>query len=155
PTVAIPDQSDFIEMLLDGSGLRSSLANYTKRTNLLSFLDKGRLAELEAPDLQRAVSRWFKPDAFYAAIGDQLRKNYLPDRVNEVAEWLRSPITAKLASLEQRAFSPDAREELVAFADGLRTEPPSQSRLVLVHRIYDSLRTCDLEVESTIALVHT
>ena len=148
-------QTDFVELLLEASGLRSSLANYTQRTNLLSFLDKGRLAELELPTLQRTVSRWFQPGAFYKAIGGQAQKNYSPDRLPELVEWLRSPVTTRMASLERRAFSPDAREELVAFADALRAAPPSQPRLVLIHRLYDAFRTCDMEVETTIALVHT
>ena len=148
-------QSDFVELLLEASGLRSSLANYTQRTNLLSFLDKGRLAELEMPGLQRTLSRWFQPGAFYEAIGGRARKNYSPERLPDVVEWLRSPVTTKMASLERRAFSPEVREELVAFADALRAAPPSQPRLVLIHRLYDALGTCDMEVETTIALVHT
>jgi hypothetical protein len=155
PEPPAPSPVDFVEILLDGSGLRSSLAHYTQNTNLLAFLDKGRLAEIELPTLQHALSRWFKPDAFYAAIGRQVRKSYSPERLPEVVAWLRSPVTTKLTSLERRAFSPDARDELVAFADGLRAAPPSQPRLVLIHRLYESLRTCDLEVETTIALVHT
>ncbi len=155
PDPAPVGQSDFVEILLDSSGLRSSLANYTRGTRLPAFLDKGRLAEIELPTLQRVLTRWFQPEAFYAAIGGQVRKNYSPGRLPEVVRWLRSPVTTKLASLERRAFSPDAREELVAFADGLRASPPSQPRLVLIHRLYELLGTCDMEVEATIALVHT
>jgi hypothetical protein len=147
-------RSEFVEILLDGAGLRSSLANYTQSTHLLSFLDKGRLAEIELPTLERVLSEWFRPGAFYVAVGGQVSKNYSPDRIFAAVEWLRSPVTMKLASLERRAFSPDSREELVAFAGSLSDKPPSQPRLVLIHRLYEALRTCDMEVETTIALVH-
>src|SRR5262245_5995972 len=147
-------QSEFVELLLDGAGLRSSFVNYTQSTHLLSFLDKGRLAEIELPTLERVLSKWFRPGAFYMAVGGQVSKNYSPERIFKVVEWLRSPVTNKLAALERRAFSPDAREELMAFAGNLSEKPPSQPRLVLVHRLYEALRTCDMEVEVTIALVH-
>jgi hypothetical protein len=152
---AAASKSDFVEALLDDSGLRASLANYTHTTHLLAFLDKNRMAEIDAPTLDRVLSEWFQPGAFYIAIGGQVRKNYSLEQLPAVVEWLRSPATTKLAALERRALSPDAHEELVAFAGGLRAAPPSQPRLVLVHRLYDSLRTCDMEVETTIALVHT
>ena len=32
---------------------------------------------------------------------------------------------------------------------------PEESRLLLIHRLYDSLRTCDMEVDTTISLVQT
>jgi len=147
-------QSEFVELLLDGAGLRSSFVNYTQSTHLLAFLDKGRLAEIELPTLERVLSKWFQPAAFYVAVGGQVSKNYSPERIFKVVEWLRSPVTTRLAALERRAFSPEAREELVAFAGGLSDKPPSQPRLVLVHRLYEALRTCDMEVEATIALVH-
>jgi hypothetical protein len=159
-TVPVPEpaairESDFVEALLDGSGLRSSLANYTQSTHLLTFLDKGRLAEIELPSLERVLSEQFQPAAFYAAIGGQLRENYSPERSAAIAGWLRSAATAKLASLESQTFGPKARDDLVAFAGGLGASPPTQPRLVLIHRIYDALRICDMEVEATIALVHT
>src|SRR6266852_9170160 len=99
-------QSEFVEILLDGAGLRSSLANYTQSTHLLSFLDKGRLAEIELPTLERVLSKWFQPGAFYVAVGGQVSKNYSPERIFKVVEWLRSPVTNKLSALERQAFSP-------------------------------------------------
>jgi len=157
PVAELPatGQSDFVETLIDGSGLRSALANYTQTTRLLSFLDKSRLSEIELPALERVLSEQFQPGAFYVGIGAQMRKNYSPERMAAVSEWLRSPVAIQLAALERRALLPQAREELVAFAGSLSAAPPTQPRLVLIHRLYDSLRTCDMEVEATLALVHT
>jgi hypothetical protein len=153
PAPSVP--TDFIEALLDGSGLRASLANYTQTTHLLTFLDKSRLAEIDVPALERVLAAQFHPEAFYSAIGSQARKNYSLERMAALAEWLRAPVTNKLADLERRSFTPEAREELVAFAGSMGSAPPPQTRLVLLHRLYDAARTCDLEVEATIALVHT
>ena len=124
PDPAAPGKSDFVEALLDDSGLRASLANYTHSTHLLAFLDKNRLAEIDAPGLERVLSEWFQPGAFYVAIGAQVRKNYSLEQLPAVVEWLRSPATTKFAALERRALSPDAHEELVEFAGGLRAAPP-------------------------------
>jgi hypothetical protein len=158
PAPAIPPpaiEGDFVETLLDGMGLRSALSNYTQSTRLLSFLDKGRLAEIDVPALERVLAGQFQSGAFYAAIDDQWRKNYSPERLPALSEWFRSPVAHKLAGLERRAISPEARDDLVAFAAGLTKSPPPELRLLLIHRLYDSLKTCDMEVEATIALVHT
>src|SRR5262249_3945228 len=155
PEPPAENRNEFADGLLEGSGLRSSLANYVESTNLLSFIDKTRLAEIEAPALERVVSRRFRAEAFQRAIAGQLRRSYSPERVPAVVEWLHSPATTRLAILERKAYSPAARDDLVKYAGGLSSSPPAQQRLELIHRIYDSLRTCDMEVETTIALVHT
>jgi hypothetical protein len=150
-----PAPADFVNTVLDGFALRPWIANYIQTTRLLSFLDKGRLAEIDVPALELVLSRQFQPDAFYPAIGDQLRKNYAPERLPTLVEWLHSPAARKFAELEERAYSPESRQALVDFAGSLSKTPPPEARLLLIHRLYDALRTCDMEVEATIALVHT
>ena len=150
-----PAPADFVDSVLDGLGLRSAIVNYTQTTRLLSFLDKGRLAEIDVPVLERILGEQFQPGPFYAAIGDELRRGYSPDRLPALAEWLHSPLARKLADLERRAYDPESRQELVEFAGSLSTTPPPQPRLLLIHRLYEATRTSDMEVEATIALVHT
>jgi hypothetical protein len=160
PTESTPaapplNPADFVEAALDNSGLRASLTRYTRTTNLISFLDKGRLAEIDVNALDRVLSEQFEPAVFSRAIGDQIGKNYSPKLLPELVEWLRSPVTQKLAGLERRALEPESREELVAFAADLSKSRPAESRLELAHRLYDASKICDVEVESTIALVYT
>jgi hypothetical protein len=54
-------------------GLRSASSRH-QTTRLLSFLDKGRLAEIDVPVLERIVGEQFQPGPFYKAIGDQLHR---------------------------------------------------------------------------------
>jgi hypothetical protein len=147
--------AEFVDSILDGFGLRSAIANYTQTTRLLSFLDKTRLAEIDVAALDRVIKQQFQPAPFYAAIGEQLRKGYSPERLPELAQWIQSPLAQKLADLLRQAYSPDSRPELVEFAASLSKTPPSEARLLLIHRIYDASRTTDMQVEATIALVHT
>ena len=149
------EPADFVNSVLDGLGLRPAIANYTKTTRLLSFLDKGRLAEIDVPVLERVLTTQFQPGPFYMAISAELDKGYSPGRLPALTEWLHSPLARKLADLEQRAYAPESRQELVDFAGSLSTTPPPQTRLLLIHRIYDASRISDMEVETTIALVHT
>jgi hypothetical protein len=147
--------NDFADTVLDGFGLRTSIAHFTQTTHLLAFLDKGRLAEIEVPALERVLREQFQPGPFYVAIGAELRKGYTPERLPALVDWLHSPVAPKLADLERRGYSPEARPQLVEFADSLSKTPPTQERLLLIHRIYDASRICDMEVEAAIALVHT
>jgi hypothetical protein len=146
---------DLVDTVLDGFGLRTSIANFAQTTHLLAFLDKGRLAEIDVPALERVLREQFQAGPFYVAIGGQLRKGYTPERFQALSEWLHSPVAPKLTDLERRGYSPQARPELVEFADSLSKKPPTQERLLLIHRIYEASRICDIEVETAIALVHT
>ncbi len=149
------EPADFVDSVLDGLGLRSAIANYTQTTRVLAFLDKGRLAEIDVPVLERVLSEQFQPGPFYKAIGDRLNKGYSPERLPALAEWLHSPLARNLADLDRRAYAAESRQELVDFAASLSTTPPPQPRLILIHRLYEDTRICDMEVEATIALVHT
>jgi hypothetical protein len=147
--------ADFVDIVLDGLGLRSAIVNYTQTTRLLSFLDKGRLAEIDVAALERILGERFQAGPFYAAVGDELRRGYSPERLPALSEWLNSPLARKLADMERRAYDPESRQELVEYAGSLSTTPPPQPRLLLIHRLYEATRTSDMEVEATIALVHT
>ena len=149
------EPADFVDSVLDGLGLRSAIANYAQTTRVLAFLDKGRLAEIDVPVLERVLSEQFQPGPFYMAIGDRLHKGYSPERLPALEGWLHSPLARNLADLDRRAYAPESRQELVDFAASLSTTPPSQPRLILIHRLYEDTRICDMEVEATIALVHT
>lgn len=150
-----PAPADFVDTVLDGFGLRPAISNYTQTTHLLSFLDKGRLAEIDVPALERVLDKQFQPGPYYTAIGVQLLKSYSPERLPALIEWMRSPVAQKLADRLRLAYSADSRPELVAFAGSLSKTPPQQPRLLLIHRLFDATRLSDMEVESTIALVHT
>ena len=143
----------FPDTVLDGSGLRSAIGYYTRTTRLLSFLDKGRLAEIDNEALTFVLGQQFQPDPFYRAIAAQVRKSYTPDRLPPLDKWFHSPLARKLADLERAAYAPDSRPALVEFAAALTNKPPPESRLLLIHRIYDAFRTSDMEVETTIAIV--
>jgi len=142
-------------MIFANTALRAELAHYTQATRIPAFLDKGRLAEIDSVTLDQVLSAHFRPTEFETAINQQFLKGYSPERLPELLDWVRSPTAAKLSALEQRAYSPGSREALVDFAGALTNTPPPESRLLLVHRIYEASRLCDTEVETTIALVYT
>src|SRR5260370_29253743 len=152
---AVPEPAsapaDFVDTVLDGFGLRPAIANYTQTTHLLAFLDKGRLAEIDVPALERVLDKQFQPRPFYTAIGDQLRKSYSPERLPALTEWMRSPVAQKLAGRLRLAYSAESRPELVAFASPLSKTPAPQPRLLLIHRLFDASRLSDMEIERTIA----
>jgi hypothetical protein len=154
PKPAVADREDIVDAVLEGSGLRSEINSYTLNTRLAAFLDKGRLAEIDAAALDRVIAEEFQAKPFLAAIGAQIRKSDSAD-LPAVRTWVKSPEARKLSGLETRAYSPVSHQSLVAYAESLSATPPPEARLLLIHRIYDALRTCDMEVDATIALVYT
>jgi hypothetical protein len=155
PERAAKEPADIAEAVLDGSCLRAEIAGYTQATRISAFLDKGRLALLDSAALNRVLATEFQPEAFLTAFGVQLRLADSAGQTPALLQWLRSDLARKLAGLEQRAYLPASHQSLVEYAAALTATPPPEARLLLIHRIYDATRTCDMEVESTIALVYT
>jgi hypothetical protein len=52
-----------------------------------------------------------------------------------MAAWFRSPLARKITALEIEASKPDSAAKIAAFTAGLKTTPPTPSRLELVQRL--------------------
>jgi hypothetical protein len=151
-TIEMP-AGDLAEWVLEESGLRQEVAQYVRTTSLLAFLDKSRLEELDTEALSAILLRTFTAPPFLRAIGGQYRSQMTVDRNESLVEWLRSPVARKMVSLQGQSAASDAREKLLAFAGGLKASPPSQTRLELVHRLFNATEASDVEVETTMTIV--
>jgi hypothetical protein len=120
---AVKEPVDIAEAVLDGSCLRAELASYTQATRISAFLDKGRLALLDAAALDRVIAEQFQPEAFLTAIGARIRQSDSAGQLPAVLEWFQSAEARKLAGLEQRAYSPVSRQSLVEYAGTLTATP--------------------------------
>jgi hypothetical protein len=139
--------------VLERSALRSQLTQFVRSSYALSFLDKKRLAAVDEGALAQIFHQQFRSEAFYSAVEISLKKESEAGPMRELGTWLESPLTGHMEDLLGHAADPEAREEIVAFADGLRKSPPTQARLILVHRLYEATSSCDMEVEATLATV--
>ena len=151
-TVEMP-AGDLAEWVMEESGIRQDLAQYVRTTSLLAFLDKSRLEELDTQALAAIINHSFTAPPFLRAIGGQYRSQMTVERNESLVEWLRSPLARNMAALQGQTAASDAREKLLAFAGGLKASPPSQTRLELVHRLFNATEASDVEVETTMTIV--
>jgi hypothetical protein len=135
--------------ILDRSGAASQIALYVRATNFLSFLDKGRLAAIDSAAVRSVIAKHFQVSAYHRAIASRLTAG----QPAELPNWLDAPQAAKLSEMTKIASTAAARDELVAYASGLRENPPPQERLLLIHRLHEATRSTNVELESTIAAV--
>ncbi|MBI3470979.1 MAG: hypothetical protein HY013_06445 [Candidatus Solibacter usitatus] len=148
PAVAVSPLPLTPQLILDRCGAASQIAQFVRGANFLSYLDKNRLAAIDAAALRALVSKHFQVTAFHRSIAGRLEP--LPPSARA---WLESPLGRWMADLSKRASTAASRDELVAFAGGLKDAPPPQSRLVLVHRLFDAGRPLDMELDATMATV--
>ncbi len=144
---------DLAEWVLEESGMRQEVEQYVRTTSLLAFLDKSRLEELDTQALVAILGRTFNAPPLLRALSGQFRSQMTTERNEALVEWLRSPVARTMAALERQAAGPDARERLLAFAGGLKASPPSQTRLELIHRLFNATEASDVEVDTTMTIV--
>ncbi|MGH9720965.1 MAG: hypothetical protein ACRD8O_12185 [Bryobacteraceae bacterium] len=144
---------DFVWALLSQTGVEAGIAQFVRSSLLLSFLDKTRLAAIDQSALRAAVSEHFRAELFSQSIADQFKRSYAPEPYAALPPWVASPAAQRMGALAARAASAEAHKEISEFAAALKNDPPSQERLVLLHRLYDAVKLCEIEVETTMAVV--
>lgn len=138
---------------LDRTGERSRLRRYVNTTPFLSFIDKGRLAEIDLSALEAIVEQNITGERLARVIESEYNSAYASSHGEALLRWWRSPLSGRVGRLFDEAGKDEAYARLVGFANRLKKNPPDQSRLVLIHRLHDAQRTSEMQADATIALV--
>jgi predicted flap endonuclease-1-like 5' DNA nuclease len=96
---------------------------------------QGQLTPQDAAALEQILARNFDPDRLYTALRADFRRRGDARKLNEVGEWLRSPLGRKITALEVAAgLEADAGQRMVTFAPGGKNGPPP-ARVAMMERI--------------------
>ena len=154
PAAAVTEAPEnFVELALDRSGALRDIRMYVQRTNLISFLDRTRLAKINQKLLQNAIFEHFRAEIFDKNMAKKLAQANDPAHMPHLIAWVRSENTEAVENALRDASRADARQGLVKFASDLTAKPPPEGRLRLVHRLYDATHTTEREVHTTMSLV--
>ena len=138
--------------VLELAGVRTQLAA-TPTKMVGEFKPRGaRLNADDAASLDQILARHFAADRVYAQVRGEFARRADARKLADVAEWLRSPLGAKITALEVAAAQEaDAPQRMLAFTPGGRGGP-SAARVALVERIDWTAGITDGALESTLAV---
>jgi hypothetical protein len=142
-----------VNFALDRGGISREITMYVQRTNLMSFLDRNRLAKIDQNLLKQVVASHFQPKGIEQAVTAKLAASYNPSLMPKLMVWLRSENTEKVEAALENASREEARRDLVTFAGKITENPPPRERLLLIHRLYDATLSAEREVGTTMTLV--
>jgi hypothetical protein len=116
-------------MRLAGLGQQCDLLSTMLQANL------GRRIRGSGRATVDTFTQTFSADTLSRNVHRALARQLDPSLTGPLLAWLRTPLSQRIVALEQRAASPDRREEQTAFVNGLPSTPPTPARLALIHRL--------------------
>lgn len=125
-----------IDDLMEISGLNHQIEQLPAMIN--AGVQQGRnngMDEDTFAKVSTAVGETHTAQAFAEKFKNGLQKNYDQERFAALLEMQRSPFAQKITQLEKEASTPEAMQQMQAYATTLEKNPPSPTRLALVERL--------------------
>lgn len=138
--------------VLELSGLRPQLAATPMKMAGEFRPRAGRLNAEDTAALEQILARHFDAERLYGQVRAEFKRRADARKLGDIAEWLRSPLGAKITALEVAAgLQSDAAQQAIAFAPGGRGGP-SAARVALVERIDWTAGITDGSLETMLAV---
>lgn len=103
--------------------------------------------ELNSAELEAAIESSFNPRRMEDQLHDDIGKNLSTEEVQEVLNWLDSPLGKKLARLEEETASPAVKQKMAHALQKLIKDPGTPERLKLLQRVEKALHSTDAAVD--------
>jgi hypothetical protein len=137
PTPAAPARTGpaTAEEILEASGLHPQLPGLARTLGLEFVPRQNGLRPKDVEAITQVVSRHLVAERLYPVILEDFRRRVDQKDLDAMAVWFRSPLGAKISAIEVAASRPEALEKLAAFAEQIKTSPPSPARVDLIQRL--------------------
>jgi len=103
--------------------------------------------ELNTAELEAAIESSINPRRMEYQLHDDIGKNLSTEEIQEVLNWLDSPLGKKLARLEEDAASPAVKQKMTHALQQLIKDPGTPERLKLLQRVEKALHSTDAAVD--------
>jgi hypothetical protein len=108
---------------------------------------------MQGTAVARALADAFSPPRLYPALREAFRKRLDDDLLDAALRWYRSRLARRFVALERDAMTGKAAEQVGAFGESLRRQPPAEERLMLVDRLDAATGLTEGKLEIAAAIV--
>jgi hypothetical protein len=141
--------SHLVQELIIKSGIRKQTEQIPQdvREGILQEQRLKQDPELNSAELEAAIESSFNPRRMEDQLHDDIGKNLSTEEIQEVLNWLDSPLGKKLTRLEEEAASPAVKQKMAHALQQLIKEPGTPERLILLQRVEKALHSTDAAVD--------
>lgn len=124
-----------VDRLMERSGMTQTLRQI--RPSVLSGMGTGQ-ADLPQ-NITRAMvlsaEQAFQAERMIGEVRAFLAAHLSPQELDDVLQWLDTPLGQRTTALENAASSPEGQARMIEYARRLKQQPPSRERLALCNRL--------------------
>jgi hypothetical protein len=150
---ASDDPKKVVDRVLDVSGTTEMFDSFP------AMIDQqlaGQMGNIAGPDRAMFIDTMraaFDPPKLRAAVAAKLIASYDEGSARSTIEWYEGPLGTTIRKADVAAQTPEAQEEMIAFAQAFQTTPPAPAKLEFVQRLDAATRSSELTVEMFRALM--
>lgn len=156
PTLAVDqgdDKRQLIEEVLELYGVKA----YMTQIPVLLQAQLEREGDAHPPEVYAALSEAFaeayRAEGLYEKVVAYFQAKADREQLLGAREWLLTPLSRKMTALELEAATPEAQQQMEAFAAGFDTNPAAKERLALVQALDEAVKATEVTVAVTVATV--
>jgi len=94
----------------------------------------------------------YNADDIYSSVIDYFNANSRRDYLWKIKEFMSSPLSEKIISLEDKAATSKGLSEMKEFANTLGQTPPPQERTALIKKLDEAVGATNMQIETVITL---
>jgi len=150
-----PGDQDILAVM-DLSGLTATIVQVPEQMQAgLHTSQQGNRGNISGTDygaLKKIFSDTFSAEAIKHDVVEYLGQSYDKNRYTSLVELLQSPLAKRMTALEVATGTPDEFKNMLQYATGLATNPPSAERVALVAELdkvsHATKLTATLQIET-------
>ncbi|MEJ2690016.1 MAG: DUF2059 domain-containing protein, partial [Deltaproteobacteria bacterium] len=100
--------------------------------------------------IKTSIREAFNPASLKAAMLTEIRENLAAQDIEEVLDWLDSPLGKKCTKLEEAASTPDAFAKMQQYAARIQKSPPTAKRLNILQKLDSAVKGTESGVDIAI-----
>lgn len=97
-----------------------------------NLLDQKPDARQTIEQLKTIMTKGMAPQTLHQHAHDYLRGQFNDNELDAIMQRLSSPLARKMAALEAAASDPDSMKKIIAYAQDLEKNPPTETRINLI-----------------------
>ncbi len=143
---------DVVDQMIEGTGI-DKLISATPRLAIAAL--KQSAFAVEDPtvnsQLNGAFTNAFTVQKIKQDINQQLHHNMQQSLADDYLKLLANPVWKEISKLERASSDPANSQDMITFAEKIKHQPASQSRMFLIKRLDDANRTSEFSINLQLA----
>jgi hypothetical protein len=131
--------------------IKKQLAQISSRISEEYAQHKTRIDEQAYKTAAGVISDSYKEDKLYITVKKYFENNYNYKYLNEVKDFLNSPFSERVFTLEEKSDEGSIKE-LKKFGKSLEVNPPPEARIALIKQLDTAVGATNLQIESMVAM---